>query len=213
MGSPVITRLAVLLALGACTLAAKVTMGAVHVAPLAEAGRLPLAIGAWRGQPGATLEPRVVEALGVDSYVNRAYWHAGRSNWASVYVGYYRSRAHGRSMHSPLNCLPGAGWEAGRPVRLSVAGGSFRRVTVRKGPSRYVVIYWYQSAGRAEGDEYRSLLYTAYDTLRDGRNDAALVRVMVAVGDDSSDEAHADGSALDLGLQLEPLVREVLFSS
>ena len=54
---------------------------------------------------------------GMSSYVLRSYSPLGNqadqavSNF-SVYVGYYAQQMRGKTIHSPKNCLPGAGWEA-----------------------------------------------------------------------------------------------------
>ena len=59
--------------------------------------------------------------LRVDDYVNRVYYAPGRYG-AGLYIGYYRSQRQGDSIHSPLNCMPGAGWEpvSQRPLSISV---------------------------------------------------------------------------------------------
>ena len=46
--------------------------------------------------------------------------------WFSIYVGYYESQAQGKTIHSPKNCLPGAGWEAlsSEARSLSPGGGA-----------------------------------------------------------------------------------------
>jgi EpsI family protein len=94
-------------------------------------------------------------------------------------------------MHSPLNCLPGAGWlpvERGRavlPVR-SAPDGPMRRIEVnqfviQKGLDRQAVFYWYQSRDRVVASEYWGKVYTVLDAIRYNRTDAALVRVIVPI--------------------------------
>ena len=48
--------------------------------------------------------------LGVDDYLSRAYYRADGAV-VGLYMGYYGSQRQGDTIHSPLNCLPGAGWE------------------------------------------------------------------------------------------------------
>ncbi|MBT8396509.1 MAG: EpsI family protein, partial [Gemmatimonadetes bacterium] len=69
----------------------------------------------------------------------------------SLYVGYYESQTQGNTIHSPKNCLPGAGWEplSSEPVAIEVGG---RAVTVNKyllqnGSQQALVLYWYQGRG------------------------------------------------------------------
>src|SRR5579871_621990 len=70
----------------------------------------PMQLQGWTGQQLPAMDPKILSILGVDHYVNRAYFrqdHAG----AGLYIGYYKSHRQGDAIHSPLNCLPGAGWE------------------------------------------------------------------------------------------------------
>ena len=46
---------------------------------------------------------------GMDEYVNRVYAQDTLQVF-SLYVGYYTYQTQGKSIHSPRNCLPGAGW-------------------------------------------------------------------------------------------------------
>jgi EpsI family protein len=182
----------------------------VDVAPATSLEQLPFTLGAWAGRRAADYDPRVLAVLGVDDYVNRAYFASG-DRQANVYVGYYRSQRQGASIHSPLNCMPGAGWEAERTEHVAFEQGSARRVIIRKGTQRLLVVYWYQTVSRIEGDEYLGRLYTLLDTMRHGRNDAALVRVTVPAGSDAGDEARADEYAFELAKQVQPHVGRLLF--
>src|SRR6188768_1287619 len=87
---------------------------AVQREPLAA---LPLTIGSWQGHEAPPLADDVLAQLGVDDYVNREYFMAGSAP-VGVYIGYYASQRQGDTIHSPQNCLPGAGW---RPVETGIA--------------------------------------------------------------------------------------------
>jgi EpsI family protein len=56
-----------------------------------------------------------------------------------------------------------------------------RRLIVEKDGSRLLVLYWYAIHGRMVTSEAASRLYLLGDRARLGRNDAALVRVVVPV--------------------------------
>jgi EpsI family protein len=170
---------------------------------------LPMVFGEWQGRRGADYAPNVVAALGVDEYVNRGYVASGGRS-ANLYVGYYRSQEQGASIHSPLNCLPGAGWEPETVSRIPFARGSARLVIVRKGAQRLMVLYWYQTATRIEGDEYRGRFYTVVDTLKYGRNDAALVRVTVPIPL-PGDEGTSIRKATELAALVQPEIDRALF--
>ena len=100
----------------------------------------------------------------------------------SLYVGYYRSQREGDTMHSPMNCLPGAGWlpVSDDDVAIDVPGRetpiTVNRIVIRKGADRQVVVYWYQSHGRVIASEYWSKAYMIYDAVRRHRSDAGCGR-------------------------------------
>lgn len=140
----------------------------------------PTHLQGWQGSD-LPFEPRIVQALGVSDYLNRVY-QSPDNRVVFLYVGYYKSQRTGASIHSPKNCLPGAGWEpvtAGQ-VALSLPNGGRALVNeyvVENGLQRQLVLYWYQSHGRVIASEYRGKAYMVLDSLRLHRTDAALVRV------------------------------------
>src|SRR5258707_15825643 len=81
-------------------------------------GHLSTTMDGWQGRDDP-LEARIVSALGVSDYINRAYMGAGGQP-VDLYVGYYQSQRTGETIHSPKNCLPGAGWEAVRAGHLTI---------------------------------------------------------------------------------------------
>jgi EpsI family protein len=121
---------------------------------------------------------------GMSTYVMRVY-EAGAAPAFSVYVGYYDSQVQGKTIHSPKNCLPGAGWEAlgATTATVAVAGGTVtvNQYVIQRGNERALVLYWYQGRGRVAASEYA----VKWDLLRDaalhGRSEEALVRVLVPI--------------------------------
>ena len=181
----------------------------IEAAPLED---VPFTVGAWHGRPGAAFTSDVVSALGVDDYINRAY-ALDAARQANVYVGYHRSQHQGAAIHSPLNCMPGSGWTMDLVERVAFGDGYVRRVIIRKGRERLLVVYWYQTQARIEGEEYRARLHAVIDTLRARRNDAALVRVTVPIARDPEGEVRAAAQAFELAALIEPQVQRLLFSS
>jgi EpsI family protein len=152
--------------------------------PREELATLPLAIDGWEGHEAAPLADDVLAQLGVDDYVNRQYVRAG-SVPVGVYIGYYASQRQGDTIHSPQNCLPGAGW---RPVETGVAdvhaGDRTVRVNqfvIQKGLDRQVVYYWYQGRGRVVANEYRNKALLMIDAARLHRTNGGLVRMIAPV--------------------------------
>ncbi len=160
--------------------------------------RLPMAIGGWSGHGQPAFDPKVVQTLGVDEYVNRSYTSAAGAPLL-LYVGYYGDQRSGRTSHSPLKCLPGNGWEPveiGRTtVRVQTPSGprdlEINRYVVEKGSERQLVLFWYQSRGRVIASEYWAKLFLVSDAVRFNRTDGALVRVIAPLRSNGAEQEHA----------------------
>jgi len=153
---------------------------------------LPLSIGSWRGQEAAPLADDVLAQLGVDDYVHREYVRNGSP--VGVYIGYYASQRQGDTIHSPQNCLPGAGW---RPVESAVgdvqAGDRTVKVNqfvIQKGLDRQAVFYWYQGRGRVIANEYANKAFLMLDAAQLHRTNGGLVRLIAPI-ESTADEARA----------------------
>lgn len=178
---------------------------------------LPMRIADWRGQAADPLDARVLAVLGADDYTSRFYSDpAGRQ--LGLYVGYHASQAQGDSIHSPLNCMPGAGWLAVERTTVQVPrtapSGSVQphppatvnHVLVQKGESRQVVLYWYQSQGRIIASEYAAKAFLFVDAVRSGRTDAALVRIVAPVAREDARGAEASLIASKFAEALLPIL-------
>jgi EpsI family protein len=145
---------------------------------------LPVQIGGWVGRDAPPFADDVLATLGVDEYINRRYVAQGAPP-IDVYVGYYRSQRRGDTIHSPRNCLPGAGWEPVSDDRVRVDAGTasltVNRYVIQKGLDRQVVFYWYQGRGRVIAGEYTNKLMLMLDAARLHRTDGGIVRLMVPV--------------------------------
>jgi EpsI family protein len=155
--------------------------------------QLPLAMGGWQGQE-YPLEERIVSVLGVSDYVNRVYMSGGGQR-VDLYLGYYQSQRTGETIHSPKNCLPGAGWEPVRAGRLTIPLAATPAITVNeylveKGPAQYLVFYWYQAHGRVIASEYSGKAWLVFDAITRNRTDGALVRVLTSTRN-GEDQARA----------------------
>jgi EpsI family protein len=177
--------------------------------------RLPFTLGTWSGHDDPRLPQQILDVLGVDEYLSRTY-KSGAGPFVSVYVGYYQSQRHGDTIHSPMNCLPGAGWQPVSKARATIAitpGGDpieVNRYVIQKGIDRQLVLYWYQSRGRVVASEYWSKAYLVYDAFRFNRSDAALVRVITPVAPADGADAAAERRAIDFVKELFPHLRASL---
>jgi EpsI family protein len=122
------------------------------------------------------------KVAGMTDYVARAFWRDSDVVF-TTYVGYYDRQTQGKTIHSPRNCLPGAGWEilTSDTASLIRAGQRYlvNKYTLKKGPTQAIVYYWYQGRGRVVASE----LAVKWNLLRDaallGHTEEALVRVVV----------------------------------
>lgn len=150
------------------------------------------------------------QVAGMSDYVLR-YFGKDSLLAFSVYVGYYAQQTQGRTIHSPKNCLPGAGWEPLSASREAIAVGTdtvqINRYELANKNARALVYYWYQGRGRVEASEYR----VKWDLLRDaalkGRSEEALVRLVIPMSPHITDP---DALARRVAAELVPEVREKL---
>src|SRR5947209_1836658 len=110
----------------------------------------PQQVGAWHQTgPDERFDAETEAVLRADDYVSREYVSSD-GGAASFYVGYYSTQRTGATYHSPLNCLPGSGWELTEPsaVEIKPANGAAaftaNRYLIRHGNERMLMIYWYQ---------------------------------------------------------------------
>ncbi|MCU0636295.1 MAG: EpsI family protein [Gemmatimonadaceae bacterium] len=177
---------------------------------------------------GYTHEAQLVDTnsqrvAGMDHYVARIYRRDTVPMW-TLYVGYYKYQEQGHTIHSPRNCLPGAGWEPVESTTLPIPGitdeGSrdMNKYVLANRGAYAAVYYWYQGRGRIESNEYRVKYNLLRDAARHGRTEEALVRMVVPLdlGRDRSPERvkqlvkQADSLALALAPRLAGDVRAVM---
>jgi EpsI family protein len=145
---------------------------------------LPSSIAGWQGRDSAPFDDDVVAKLGVDDYINRQYIRESGPPIA-LYIGYYDSQRQGDTIHSPQNCLPGAGWQPVASERVTIDAGGVpihvNRYLIQKGIERQAVLYWYQGRGRVVASEYANKAWLMLDAARLRRTNGALVRLITPV--------------------------------
>lgn len=155
----------------------------------------PMTVGAWTGQRAPDLDRSTLQVLGVDDYVSRIYSLNGEPV-LSMYVGYYESQRKGDTIHSPMNCLPGAGWipMLAERTRIDTSAGAIdvNHVLIQKGEDRQIALYWYQGRGRSIANEYVSKAFLVWDAATRNRTDGALVRVISPIRGSDATGAVAD---------------------
>jgi EpsI family protein len=160
--------------------------GRERAVPRQALASLPRALADWPTSVDVPLGNDALAVLGVDDYVSRTYMSAASAPAVNLYVGYYDSQRQGDTIHSPQNCLPGAGWQAveGGRARLQLGDRTetVNRYVIQKGLDRQVVLYWYQGRGRVVANEYANKFWLMVDAARLHRSNGALVRVIASAG-------------------------------
>jgi EpsI family protein len=155
----------------------------------------PSRMGDWAGARGA-LDPEVEAVLGADDYIDATWVAAGEAEPVQLFVAFYDSQTEGEGIHSPEVCLPTGGWEVYglAPHEVSfpdTAYGSFRvnRAVIEKGLSRQLVYYWFEQRGKRMTNDFAAKISVVADSIRIGRTDGALVRVITPIGAGESEAA------------------------
>ncbi len=144
----------------------------------------PQQLGSWTGADVA-IDKEVLDVLGLGDFLLRTYTNqqsAQPSPNIDVFIAYFRSQRTGDTIHSPKNCLPGAGWApvSTSRITLSLPGHApfpANRYIIAKGDSRDIVLYWYWAHDRGVASEYWAKYYLVADSIRMNRSDGALVRI------------------------------------
>jgi hypothetical protein len=112
------------------------------------------------------IDQETLDVLGAGDFLSRVYTQDGGSEPIGLFIGYFPTQRTGTTIHSPKNCLPGAGWvfESSQYVDLTDANGKPHRV------GEYII-----------ANEYLAKIYLVTDAIRLNRTDGALVRVIAPI--------------------------------
>lgn len=159
-----------------------------HVPPSTALDQLPQQIENWKSRDIA-LDPEVLKVLGDGRFLNRVYLPVGSASSSipagpvGVFIGYFPTQRTGQAIHSPQNCLPGAGWTflSAHPITLTDDAGKkydIGEYVITDGNIKQEVLYWYREHGRSISSEYRAKFYMIADAMRYNRTDGALIRII-----------------------------------
>jgi len=181
--------------------------------PRKSLAEFPKSLGDWAAVSDQQIDKQSLEILKVDDYFVRNYRNS-KGEVIGLYIGYFKSQREGKGIHSPRQCLPGAGWS---PVniavhRMAVPGHNPETVLVNKfvmgkGLDRQLYLFWYHGRGRIYASEYRNKIYLIWDGLTKKRTDGALVRVNNPVTGNTEDALKTQSDFIQLFL---PLLKEYI---
>lgn len=151
--------------------------------PRKSLAEFPRVLGDWTAITDQKIDDRSMKILQVDDYFMRNYRNS-KGEIIGLYIGYFKSQREGKGIHSPRQCLPGAGWVPINTTvyKMAVPGhnpktASINKFLMGKGLDRQLYLFWYQGRGRTYASEYRNVIYLVWDALAQGRTDGALIRV------------------------------------
>jgi EpsI family protein len=146
----------------------------------------PQQLGAWTGED-KPIDQETLDVLGPGDFLLREYSPEVDSDpTVNLYIAYFPSQRMGDTIHSPKNCLPGAGWLPVENDRIFLprpghAAFPVNRYVIAKGESRSLVLYWYWAHDRGVASEYWAKYYLIADAMRMNRSDGALVRITITM--------------------------------
>ena len=173
----------------------------------------PLQVGEWTGRDVAIADA-TRKILGDGEFLHRIYVSSSGITPVDFFLAYFPSQRTGSTIHSPKNCLPGAGWVPVDSIHLPLKKPDgqtivVNRYVIAKVTDRQLVLYWYQSHGRVVASEYWAKFYMVGDAIRLNRSDGGLVRVMTPLAPEESVD-HGQQRALQFGHLLLPALDEYI---
>jgi EpsI family protein len=188
-----------------------------HVPPSLPLRDLSLTVGSRTGID-VPIDEETLAILGKGDFLNRVYIpphyppaaKPGDHAEIGLYIAYFPTQRTGQSIHSPQNCLPGAGWTFQDSSVTNFTDSTGKEFSVgdyliTNGTQTEEALYWYQLHGESIASDYKAKLYTLADSIRYGRTDEALIRIMTPVGQ-GEDRADARARAVAFAKEIAPLL-------
>jgi EpsI family protein len=186
------------------------------VLPSTPLDQFPVTLGS-RSATDIPIDQETLDILGKGVFLNRAYLPTPGTpitgpdgGIVSLFIAYFPTQRTGQSIHSPQHCLPGAGWTMESEGVIDLTDATGKKYTVgdyliTNGSSKQEVLYWYQMQGRTVANDYKAKLLTLETSIRYGRTDAALIRIISPVAN-AEDRQEARARVVTFAEQIAPLL-------
>ena len=140
------------------------------------------------------LSKDVRDVLGPGDFLLRNYHDGAANSDVDLFIAYFPSQRAGDTIHSPKNCLPGAGWAPVKSDRIALdlpghASVPVNRYLIARGEDRRLVLYWYWAHNRAVASEYSAKFYLIADSIRLHRSDGSLIRITTQLSQNETIES------------------------
>jgi EpsI family protein len=147
-----------------------------------DVAQFPLAKGDWRAQT-LPIEKGVIAMLSPDAIFNALYANSSGGR-VDLFFSYFAGDNAQSGVHSPRNCMPGAGWTIEKTERHDIPFGTgvipASRMYVRYEAETRVVDYWYISRHGETSSDYSLKLFTMLGALSFQPADVAFIRFISA---------------------------------
>lgn len=170
----------------------------------------PNQLGDWVGTD-LSIDDETLQILGPGEFLLRSY-EKQQQPTVNLFLAYFPTQRAGDTIHSPKNCLPGAGWSPVESTRIALSSPGHipfpaNRYVIARGESRELVLYWYWAHDRGVASEYWAKYYEVADSLKMNRSDGALVRINTAMDTGETPQA-AEQRLLPFANQIIPLLND-----
>ena len=171
----------------------------------------PVEIGEWKGVK-ENLDQKVYNILGVEDYILGNYQNQN-GNRINLYVGFYQSQKEGDLIHSPKNCMPGAGWNIIKTDQKPIVfhkgqkPSKVTRLLLQKGGEKQIVLYWFHSRGRIIASEYMQKIWLVIDSMTKQRTDGSFVRLISPI---ITSEETTDKILTEFAREIKPILDEYI---
>jgi exosortase D (VPLPA-CTERM-specific) len=165
--------------------------------------------GGWIGR-ASQLDAATLATLQLDDYLLVDYANASGPP-VNFYVAYYASQDGAeKASHSPRTCIPAGGWTISdaREITVPLAGQralTVNRAVIERNGQRQLAYYWFKQGDRNIANDWLIKWYIVTDSVRRGRTDGALIRLVAPIPANASVDS-VDARLADFARTTEPLV-------
>lgn len=170
----------------------------------------PEVVGEWKSVSNTLFDAPVLKVLRPSDYLMRTYVNP-KGEFLSLYVGYHNGGKDSGPIHSPKNCLPGAGWFPLSDTTMTVRAGEADIRLVRadfvKDSQKITFYYWYQIRNTSVTRDIDLKLAELKGMIFENRKDASFIRIDL---DTSPGHERTDALVEDFLRDAYPLLKSYL---
>jgi EpsI family protein len=144
----------------------------------------------WTTTGLVPIDKKIINALELDDYANQNY--SNGTEVVSLYIGFYLTTEKVGAAHDPLVCFPGQGWVVSKTNKdkfLLNPGTeetiAYSTMTVQKGPTKELIIYWFQSYDRTNPGTFSQKIMSLWNKILMRNEGNAFVRITIPIGERS----------------------------